>query len=155
MKKRTIRSIEIDADKCTGCRSCELVCSAFHAEPKFSAVNSEKSRIRIFIDAQQDVFVPLIGGPFTEAECNSRYRIKVNGKTYGECSFCRASCPSRDLFKDPFSGVALKCDSCEELSDPRAPFCVSWCLTGALTYSERVEDFEAREEEVDETIEDL
>jgi benzoyl-CoA reductase subunit BamC len=70
----------------------------------------------------------------------------INAKEYEECAFCRASCPSRDYFKEPDSGLPLKCDMCE--SDPplSEPMCVQWCLSDALTYEER-------EEEVEEEVE--
>lgn len=137
MKK--IRTIKVDADKCSGCRSCEVICFAYHAEPRYSIVNPARSRIRVFRDEENDLFVPIIGGPYTEAECNGRSVIVVKGKEYGECSFCRASCPARDLFKEPDSGLPLKCDMCGEPPPPE-PLCVKWCLTDALTYIEREEE---------------
>jgi benzoyl-CoA reductase subunit BamC len=45
-----------------------------------------------------------------------RDKYTIDGKEYDECAFCRASCPSRDFFKEPDSGLPLKCDMCE--SDP-------------------------------------
>ena len=71
-----------------------------------------------------------------------RQKYTIDGKEYDECGFCRASCPSRDLFKEPDSGLPLKCDMCE--SDPplEEPMCVQWCLNGALIYEEREEDVE-------------
>ena len=59
----------------------------------------------------------------------------MKGKEYGECSFCRSSCPSRDLFKEPDADTPLKCDVCEVL-DVSEPMCVKWCLSDALTYEE-------------------
>ncbi len=50
----TIKTIKIDTDKCTGCRTCEVLCSAFHAEPKYSIVNPKRSRIRVFWDEEND-----------------------------------------------------------------------------------------------------
>jgi Fe-S-cluster-containing dehydrogenase component len=38
-KKKTVKTIKIDVDKCNGCRACEVICSAFHAEPKYSSNN--------------------------------------------------------------------------------------------------------------------
>ena len=32
--KKKIKTIKVDVDKCNGCRGCEVICSAFHAEPK-------------------------------------------------------------------------------------------------------------------------
>ena len=29
--KKKIKTIKIDADKCNGCRGCEIICSSFHA----------------------------------------------------------------------------------------------------------------------------
>lgn len=139
MKKKTIRTIKIDADKCIGCLSCEVVCSASHASIEFSYTNPKKSRIRVFKDELNNMFVPIFAGPYTAAECNGRNVIKIDGKEYSECTFCRASCPSRDLFKEPDTNIPLKCDMCGEppLSEP---MCVKWCLSKALTYVEREEE---------------
>jgi benzoyl-CoA reductase subunit BamC len=138
---KTIRTIKINADNCTGCRSCELNCSAFHAEPKYSRVNPKRSRIRVFWDEDNNLFVPVLAGQFSEAECNSRNIFIINGKEYGECSFCRSSCPSRDLFKEPDADIPLKCDMCGEPPPPDGPSCVRGCFFDALSYIEiMVED---------------
>ena len=146
--KKIIKTIKIDPNNCTGCRACEMACSTFHADPKYGIVNPGRSRVRVFWDEENDVFMPILAGEHTEAECNSRYVITINRKEYGECSFCRASCPSRDLFKEPDSGIALKCDACGEPMPDGGPLCVQWCSNGALIYApERIEEIEAAEEE--------
>ena len=61
----------------------------------------------------------------------------VNGKEYSECSFCGASCPSRDYFVEPDSGLPLKCDMCESIPPLDEPWCVKVCEADALTYVER------------------
>jgi len=66
----------------------------------------------------------------------------LNGKEYDECDFCRASCPSRDNFKEPDSKLPLKCDMCEDDPPQEEPLCVKWCLADALTYEEREEEVE-------------
>ena len=140
-KRKTVKTIQIDADKCSGCRLCESACSAFHAETRYGRVNPKRSRIRVFHDEDNALFIPILAGPFTDAECNGRTRISIKGKTYGECSFCRASCPSRELFKEPDApDIPLKCDMCGEPPLPGGPSCVQWCFTGALTYLEREEE---------------
>jgi benzoyl-CoA reductase subunit BamC len=142
---KIVKTIKIDADKCTGCRSCEVICSAFHAEPKYRIVNSKRSRIRVFWDVENDLYVPILAGQYTDAECNGRHITIIKGKEYDECSFCRASCPSRDLFKEPDADIPLKCDMCGEPPPPEGPLCVTWCLYEALTYFEReVEEEEMR-----------
>jgi benzoyl-CoA reductase subunit BamC len=143
MKK--VKVIKIDVDKCNGCRACEAICSAFHAEPKYSSTNPERSRIRVLFDPFRDIYVPVMAGEYTEAECNGRDLYTIDGKQYDECAFCRASCPSRDIFKDPDSGLPLKCDMCEEEPPLPEPLCVKWCLSDALTYEEREEEGEEEE----------
>jgi benzoyl-CoA reductase subunit BamC len=94
------------------------------------------------IDDLNDVYVPIRAGDYTPAECAGKNTYTINGKEYRECSFCRVSCPSRDYFKEPDSGLPLTCDMCE--SDPplKEPMCVQVCRCDALTYVEREEEGE-------------
>ena len=144
-KKRIVKIIKVDLDKCNGCRACEVACSSFHASPKYSSNNPARSRIRVIHDPLRDVYVPIRAGDYTPAECTGRHTYTINGKEYDECSFCGVSCPSRDIFKEPDSGLPLKCDMYE--SDPPLvePMCVQWCLVDALTYEEREEEVEEEE----------
>ena len=144
-KTKIVKTIKIDADLCNGCRACEVICSAFHATPKYSSNNPARSRIRVIRDPLKDLYIPVYAGEYTPAECMGRDKYVIDGKEYEECAFCRASCPSRDIFKEPDSGLPLKCDMCED-DDGDEPLCVKWCITDALTYEER-------EEEVDEEVE--
>lgn len=153
-KTKIVKTIRVDADKCNGCRACEMVCSAFHAEPKYSSNNPERSRIRLIREPFKDMYVPVYAGEYTPAECAGRDKYIIDGKEYEECAFCRASCPSRDLFKEPDSGLPLKCDMCEGEDEP---LCVKWCLVDALIYEEREEEVEEEEtqEELDIGLESL
>jgi benzoyl-CoA reductase subunit BamC len=141
-KKKTIKTIKIDVDKCNGCRACEMICSAFHAAPKYSSNNPARSRIRVIREPLRDVYVPVYAGEYAKAECMGRDKYTIDGKEYDECAFCRASCPSRSEFKEPDSGLPLKCDMCE---GEEGPLCVKWCLVDALTYEEREEEVEEEE----------
>ena len=136
LKKKIVKEIKVDVDKCIGCRACEVACSAFHAAPKYSSINPARSRIRVVIDEEKDVYVPIRASNYTPAECTGRNTYTIDEKEYDECAFCRASCPSRDLFKEPDSGLPLKCDMCQ--SDPplKKPMCVQVCRCDALTYEE-------------------
>ena len=146
LKPKIIKDIKVDVDKCTGCRACEMACSAFHAVPKYSSINPSKARIRVIIDELRDVYVPVRAGDYAQAECNGRELYIIHGKQYDECAFCRASCPSRDLFKEPDSGLPLKCDMCEDDPPISEPMCVQVCPHDALVYIER--EAEGGEEEV-------
>lgn len=143
MSKATkkVKVIKIDVDKCNGCRACELICSSFHASPPYSSNNPERSRIRLIRDPIKDIYLPVYAGEYTPAECTGRNKYVLDGREYSECDTCRASCPSRSLFKEPDSGLPLKCDMCDGEEEP---LCVKWCLAKALTYEEREEE---REEE--------
>jgi benzoyl-CoA reductase subunit BamC len=155
--KKKVKVIKIDVDKCNGCRACEVICSSFHALPKYSSSNPARARIRLIREPLKDVYLPVYAGEYAKAECTGRDKYTINGKEYDECGFCRASCPSRDLFKEPDSGLPLKCDMCE--SDPplSEPMCVQWCLNDALTYEEREEEVEEETtpEEVETGLESL
>ncbi len=136
-KTRIVKEIKVDTKKCVGCRACEIACSAFHAIPKFSSVNSARSRIMVTMDEVRDVFVPLRAGDYAQAECNGRNAYVIDGKEYDQCTFCPASCPSRDAFKEPDSGLPLKCDMCESQPPLEKPMCVDACTFGALIYEEK------------------
>ena len=148
VKKKLVKDIRVDVDKCTGCRSCEMACSAFHAVPKYSSLNPAKARIRVIMDETKDIYVPIRAGEYTQAECTGRNLYTINGKEYTECSFCPSSCPSRDYFKEPDSGLPLKCDMCEDEPPLALPMCVQACQQEALIYIEREEEVTTQKPEV-------
>lgn len=152
-KKRVIKEIKVDLDKCIGCRACEVACSAFHAKPRYSSMNPARSRIRVVLDELQDVYVPIRAGDYTPAECTGRHTYTINGKEYKECSFCGVACPCRDYFFEPDSGLPLKCDMCESTPPLDEPMCVQVCRVDALTYVEREEQVSEEEEEPREKLE--
>ncbi len=138
-EKKIVKTIRINADLCNGCRACEMICSAFHAQPKYSSNNPARARIRVVRHPQEDIYVPVYGGESAGAECAGRDKYVIDGKEYDECAFCRAPCPSREDFKEPDSGLPLKCDMCEGEEEP---LCVKWCITDALVLEEREEEVE-------------
>jgi len=144
---KIVKEIKVDINKCTGCRACEMACSAFHASPKYSCVNPARARIRVVIDELNDEYVPIRAGDYTPSECNGRHIYMINGKEYSECSFCGASCPSRDYFREPDSGLPLKCDMCESNPPLKQPWCVEVCKPGALTYIEREVERDVKDQE--------
>ena len=87
----------------------------------------------------EDIYVPVYAGESAGAECAGRDKYIIDGKEYEECAFCRSPCPSRDDFKEPDSGLPLKCDMCEGEDEP---LCVKWCITDALILEEREEEVE-------------
>ncbi len=163
--KKKVKVLKIDLDKCVGCRACEVICSAFHAAPKYSIASPEFSRIRVFRDELRGTFVPVKGSFYTKAECPSRVLYFQNEtplsdwkrEAYVVCSMCGAACPSRDLFKEPGTGLPLKCDMCENDPPLEEPMCVKWCFVDAITHEEFEEEVKEEVEfsELDMAIEAL
>jgi benzoyl-CoA reductase subunit BamC len=151
LKKKIVKEIKVNIDKCTGCRSCEMACSAFHAVPRYSSVNPSRARIRVYVDEVRDMYIPVRAGDYTQAECNGRNLYVINGKEYSECAFCPASCPSRDYFKEPDSGLPQKCDMCEDIPPLSQPMCVQACKFDALIYEEREEEVAEQEISIEES----
>ena len=151
---KKIKTIKIEADLCNGCRACEVMCSAFHSNPPYSVINPARSRIRVIRYPLQDIWMPVFAGEHAIAECMGRDKYIIDGKEYEECAFCRAACPSRDAFKEPDSGLPLRCDMCEGEDEP---LCVSACLNEVLVFEEREEVVEEQEypEELDVGLEAL
>lgn len=141
-KKKIIKTIKIDVSKCNGCRACEMICSAFHASPRYSSSNPARSRIRLIRDPLRDIYLPVYAGEYAPAECMGKTKYVLDGKEYANCDFCRASCTYRDAFKEPDSGLPLKCDMCEDNTPGEKPLCVQWCIHDALVYEEREEEGE-------------
>ncbi|MDR3629627.1 MAG: hypothetical protein P4L42_04760 [Desulfocapsaceae bacterium] len=153
-QKKIVRTIKINADLCNGCRACEMICSAFHALPKYSSNNPARARIRVVRHPLEDIYMPVYAGESAGAECAGRDKYVIGGKEYEECAFCRAPCPSRNEFREPDSGIPVRCDMCE---GEDKPLCVKWCITDALTLEEREEEVEVveQQEELDIGLESL
>ena len=139
---KKIKTIKIKADLCNGCRACEIICSGHHASPAYSSINPARSRIRVIRYALDDIWLPVFAGEYAFAECMGRDKYVIDGKEYEECAFCRAVCPSRDVFKEPDSGLPLRCDMCE---GEEKPLCVQKCLNEVLVYEEREVEVEEQE----------
>ena len=103
--RKIVKSITIDADKCNGCKACEVICSSWHASPRYSSNNPARSRIRIVRQPLRDIYLPVYAGEYTVAECTGRDRYIIDGKEYNECDFCRASCPRRWTSPSAWSGA--------------------------------------------------
>lgn len=150
-QKRIVKTIRIDVDKCNGCRACEMICSAFHATPKYSSNAPGRARIHITTDPMRDLYIPVYAGQYTASECMGRNIYIIDGKQYDECGLCKAACPSRTQFHEPDSGLPLRCDMCEDDPPQPEPLCVQWCINDTLVYEER--EIEVAEETRQEDVE--
>lgn len=139
------RSIVIDADRCTGCRSCELACSA----SKEGEFIPERSRIHILSNTMEGWSRPILclqcEDPMCMGVCpveaisktkttQGDHLIEIDrGKCIG-CHRCMVACPigAIDFFPNLKS---IKCDLCG--GDPQ---CVKFCFYDCLHFIELSEE---------------
>ena len=132
-----LRSLLIDAGKCTGCVQCELACSLENE----GIFNPAKSRIRIFTFHQEGRFVPYTCTQCAEAWCMQAcpvdaiaYDADTGAKIILEsvcvgCKVCTIACPFGTVNYDQQTKVVYKCDLFG--GDPE---CAKACPTHAITY---------------------
>ncbi len=135
----TFKTLIIDAEKCSGCRSCESYCALKHEW----ACNPAKGRIHVVKWEQEGIFVPVncmrCEDPACEAACpkGATFRNFITNAMsvdHGSCIGCMScvfACPFGATYVDQETGKILKCDLCD--GDPT---CVKVCPTGALTFEE-------------------
>lgn len=127
----------VDPEKCTGCRTCESICS-FHHEKEF---NPAKARIHVLKWEDEGLDVPMVcqqcESPVCETVCPVKAlsrdtktgAIILNYDACIGCKMCVMACPFGALTIDPESKKTIKCDLCN--GDPQ---CVEYCPTKAIDY---------------------
>ena len=134
-----LRSLHIDAGKCTGCLQCEMACSYQH----YGVFNPSKSVIKVFDFHHTGRKVPYTCTQCDEAWCLHACpveAIKVDAKTGAKvvagdvcvgCKVCTIACPFGTVNYVQDTGKVAKCDLCA--GDPQ---CAAACPTGAITYGD-------------------
>ena len=133
----------VDPEKCTGCRTCEVVCSMKH----FGECNPTRSFIRsLRYEKQGEYFVsiPVVcqqcESPMCKDVCpvNAIYQnpktgaYLVNEDVCLGCRLCVIACPIGGASIDPETNIAVKCDLCDG-----DPMCAKFCANEAVTYVRR------------------
>jgi Fe-S-cluster-containing hydrogenase component 2 len=133
------KMLYIDPSKCTGCRTCELVCSIKNE----GMANPVLSRIRVIADKYQGVRIPMLCQQCLDAPCVSVCPVHALRRDSGlgivkldenrciGCKACVLACPFGGAAINPLSGQIFKCGLCD--GDPE---CVKFCEDKALTYVE-------------------
>lgn len=135
-----MKVLNVDIEKCTGCRTCEAVCSLKNT----NRVQPSRSRIKVIRYEKRGEYhnyIPMVCQQCSIALCmdvcptNAISRdaalgaMLVDDKACVGCRICNMACPVGGISIDPVSNVAFKCELCE--GDPE---CVKYCDIGALSY---------------------
>jgi Fe-S-cluster-containing dehydrogenase component/formate-dependent nitrite reductase membrane component NrfD len=145
----------IDLRKCIGCHACTIACKAEHDIPigvnRCWVKTVEKGT---FPDTQR-LFFPVLCNQCEEAPCvkicptNALYKrpdgiVDLNGEACIGCRACMAACPYDQLFIDPNTRTAEKCNFCaNRVENELQPACVSVCPTDCRIFGD-LDDHESR-----------
>jgi anaerobic carbon-monoxide dehydrogenase iron sulfur subunit len=128
---------------CTGCKLCQLACSATHDK----VFNPEKSRIKIIHEYKSDgihiksrhcIFCKECESACPEEAIsnNGRWMIVNHEKCTG-CGTCVEACPTKIIYLDN-DEKSIICDLCGG-----KPKCIEWCPKGVIGFR----NIEAKKEE--------
>jgi Fe-S-cluster-containing dehydrogenase component/formate-dependent nitrite reductase membrane component NrfD len=131
----------IDLPKCIGCHACTIACKAEHAIPvgvnRCWVKTVEKGT---FPDTRR-FFLPVLCNQCDEAPCakicptNALFKrrdgiVDLHGDACIGCRACMVACPYDQLFIDPNTHTAEKCNFCaNRVENELLPACVSVCPT--------------------------
>ena len=128
------KKLAVIPELCSGCRMCELVCSAEH----FGVNNPKKSAVRVLVTYPHPVVrMPVICSQCKVPACADACPVGALKRVVGlvrfdqneciSCMKCVEACPFGALYAHDDCDVPIKCDMCE--GDPE---CVKQCPKGAL-----------------------
>jgi carbon-monoxide dehydrogenase iron sulfur subunit len=137
----------LNYEKCTGCRTCELVCSVEHE----GAVNPAKSRIKSVKWETEGLFVPTGCQQCVDAPCMAVCPVKaisrdeelnmnrLNHEVCIGCRMCVAACPFGAMNFNVDTKRVFKCDLCHG-----EPQCAQFCQAKAVEYVEATTQSEVK-----------
>lgn len=130
-------SLLFDPAKCTGCGTCEMICSTRNT----SRVAPSSASIKVVIDEKRakvfSIYCQHCRKPLCIEACPTRALskgkdgiVRIDTLFCTDCGLCTLACPAAAPLKDPGSGDIHKCDLCEG-----EPLCVNHCPENALTFT--------------------
>jgi Fe-S-cluster-containing dehydrogenase component/formate-dependent nitrite reductase membrane component NrfD len=131
----------IDLRKCIGCHACTIACKAEHDIPVGVNRCWVKTVEKGTFPETQRLFFPVLCNQCEDAPCMTicptgalfKRRdgiVDLNGAACIGCRACMAACPYDQLFIDPNTRTAEKCNFCaNRVENQLQPACVSVCPT--------------------------
>ena len=138
---RAIGYVKRNLDTCTGCRTCEAVCSLSHdgvVSPGLARTGiidyiKEGHRIEGYTCKQcnspECLYICPVEAIYVDQKTGARV---IDTKTCTGCKLCIQACPqypNSPIIYDPERNICLKCDLCGG-----DPLCVKFCPEAALTF---------------------
>lgn len=123
MSTEVTRYLDVNKDRCTGCRVCELTCSVEH----FGVYNPKKSRIKVkrnSVPGKYNIYVCNYCDKYSCKDAcpkDAIYLVNVgrgNRKAFIDkdkctnCGLCAKACPYNAVTKDPTRNFLI-CDTCD------------------------------------------
>jgi len=112
-----MKKLIVDAKKCTGCRSCEVICSLIYNK---GLINPRLARVRVYRDDIEGLFSPIFAAPKKSVEYIDSPQFLLGDKKADFYTLC-------SILRDP----ARQCTLCGN--------CARWCATGAISLEEEQE----------------
>ncbi|MFX1254625.1 MAG: 4Fe-4S dicluster domain-containing protein [Promethearchaeota archaeon] len=126
----------VEPEKCSGCRTCETVCSLNHEK----VYNPARARIHVVKWENAGLYIPVVCQHCETAVCEivcpmqaiqpdkTTGALRIDYDLCVNCKLCLKTCPFAGI-RISKGGKVVKCDMCGG-----DPVCVKNCEPGALQY---------------------
>jgi anaerobic carbon-monoxide dehydrogenase iron sulfur subunit len=156
-RENVAKVLMVNPQKCTGCRSCEIMCS-FN---KTSEFNPKYSAVTVYTYDEALISVPVMCMQCDDAACikvcpvgatakDKNGAVVIDKKLCIGCKMCMMACPLGCISYSFIQKEMIKCNLCG--GDPK---CVQICPSQALEFKEGTEANLNRKKKIADNMKDL